>query len=60
MAEYRTGRRNGHTIYFQAGDEPADSDEFIGSCVQPGFAQILVQWANLGMEAASQRQGTDT
>jgi hypothetical protein len=47
---YRTGRHNGHTIYLQTGDEPADLDLFVGSCVTPDHADVLVEWANVGLE----------
>lgn len=50
MSCYRTGRKNGHTIYWQDGDEPTDDDNFLGSCVTPGNARSLVEVANLGVE----------
>lgn len=48
VPKYRTGRRNGHTIYFQVDDEPSDADIFIGSAVNLVWAAQLVKLANLG------------
>lgn len=46
MGRYRTGRKNGHTIYWQDGAEPSDRDLFVGSCVDPEAASELVELAN--------------
>lgn len=51
MAEYRTGRRNGRTIYYQSGPEPTDHDECAGFAADPSWAVALVAAANRGLEA---------
>lgn len=43
---WRTGRRNGHTIYEQEGAMPADTDRFVGSAVSDDDAAQLVAAAN--------------
>lgn len=51
-ARFRTGRKNGHTVYVQQGPFPSDDDVFVGSFVSPTAAQNLVRWANAGIEAS--------
>lgn len=48
---YRTGRRNGHTVYLQLGDDPGEKDLFVGSAVSVPLAALLVAHANRGLEA---------
>jgi hypothetical protein len=48
-AQYRTGRHNGHTLYYQGGDTPADTDAFVGSCVSEREARAIVDLANQGL-----------
>jgi hypothetical protein len=47
--KYRTGRKNGHTVYLQLGLEPAESDVFVGSTTSPTQARDIVAMANLGL-----------
>lgn len=42
----RTGRKNGHTLYHQRGDEPSDEDEFLGAIGDPEWATEIVQRFN--------------
>lgn len=44
--KYRQGRRNGHNIYLQRGEEPDDKDPFVGSCTTPDEATKLIVRAN--------------
>jgi hypothetical protein len=55
MGRYRTGRKNGHTVYLQMGDEPRDTDPFVGSCVTRGQAANLVRFANAGLDEVGSR-----
>lgn len=48
-ALWRTGRKLGRTIYAMEGDEPSDSDEFIGIMETPTLADMVVGEHNLGM-----------
>lgn len=43
---WRTGRRNGHTIYAQTGPQPSDDDPFIGSLNTPEAAAEAVRAHN--------------
>lgn len=49
MSRVRVGRRNGHTLYLQTGDDPADDDLFIGSCTTVVAARWLADAANCGI-----------
>lgn len=49
LPRFRNGRYNGHTIYFQIDEDPADTDVFVGSCTTRGMAFSLVQFANVGL-----------
>jgi hypothetical protein len=57
--KYRTGRKNGHTIYLQLGAKPSDKDQFVGSCVGPKSAAKLVELANRGIETAPPEEGEE-
>ena len=43
---WRTGRKNGHTIYAQLGENPSDSDPFLGSLLTPEAAAEAVRAHN--------------
>lgn len=49
MIKLRQGRKNPHTLYIQMGAEPADTDQFVGSCVTPQMATLMVDCANVGI-----------
>lgn len=42
----RQGRRNGHTLYWQEGSAPSDTDRFAGSAVTPEDAARIVEAVN--------------
>lgn len=44
---WRTGRKVGHHIYAQIGDQPADDDPWLGSFRNPEDAQMTVEAMNL-------------
>ncbi len=56
MPTIRTGRRNGHTLYLQLGEEPNDGsadpdagDLFVGSCITPQVAALIADAATCGL-----------
>lgn len=49
MASIRTGRRNGHTLYLQLGDEADDEDLFVGSAITPEVASLVADAATCGL-----------
>lgn len=46
---FRTGRRNGHTIYLQRGDVATELDVFVGSAVSPAVARLIAVAATAGL-----------
>lgn len=44
--QWRTGRKNPHTIYVQVGDQPGESDTFIGSLINPADVALVVAAVN--------------
>lgn len=53
---WRTGRRNGHTIYAQTGPQPSGDDPFIGSLNTPEAAAEAVRAHNAGHDVAAERK----
>jgi hypothetical protein len=43
---YRTGRKNHRTIYAQAGADPADTDEQVGTMDTPELGRLVVAALN--------------
>jgi len=46
MSRYRTGRRNSRTIYIQAGPEPSDADEQVGTMDTAFLGRAVVEALN--------------
>lgn len=47
---WRTGQKLGRTIYAQAGDEPTETDEFLGMMESPELAQRVVDLHNADLD----------